>query len=104
QNLYMEFTFIVAPSFAMFIVGFPFIQEKFGDEKLVRRFEAILTTPVSLKMVWMGKMFSILSLSYPVVIFIIFLLLFAWNFLKGLNPISVLSTPVWVMALFIVPL
>lgn len=104
QNLFMEFSFIVIPSFAMLIVGFPFIQEKFGDEKLIRRFEALLTTPISLKTVWTGKMASIFLLSYPVAIFAIVLLLFAWAVVKGMNPIFILSVPVWVMTLFIVPL
>ncbi len=103
QKLFMELSVIIAPSFAMFLVSFPFIQEKFDNEKIIRRFEAILTTPISIKTVWAGKIASIFLLSYPVVIFIITMLILVWNILEGLNPIFILSTPVWVMALIIVP-
>lgn len=103
KKLFMEFTFIVAPPFAMWIVGFPFIREKFGDEKLVRRFEAVLTTPVSLKTVWAGKITSLFLLSYPAGILIVVMFLFTWNCLGGLNPILILSAPVWIMALIITP-
>ncbi|MCE7697318.1 MAG: hypothetical protein K8E24_000045, partial [Methanobacterium paludis] len=104
QKLIMEFSFIIIPSLAMLLVGFPFIREKFSDEKLVRKFEGILTTPVSLKTVWAGKMVSIFLLSYPTVIIVIIMLLIIWNIFGGLNPIYILSTPVWVMALIITPL
>jgi ABC-type Na+ efflux pump permease subunit len=104
RKLFMELSFIMIPPFAMWIVSFPFIQEKFGDEKLIRRFEAILTTPISLKTIWASKMMAIFLLSYPTVIFIVAMFSIIWNFLGGLNPFLVLSTPVWVMALIITPL
>lgn len=103
QKLFMELSIMVVPSFAMFLVGFPFIQEKFDNEKLIRRFEAILTTPISIRTVWFGKIASIFLLSYPVVIFIIILFILIWNILNGLNPVLILSAPVWVMALVIIP-
>lgn len=104
KKLFMELTFIIAPPFAMWIVGFPFIREKFGDEKLMRRFETLLTTPISLKTVWAGKIASIFLLSYPAALIIVVMFSFIWKFLGGLNPLSVLSGPVWVMALVIAPL
>lgn len=104
QKLFMELSVAVVPSFAMFLVSFPFIQEKFDNEKLIRRFEAILTTPISIRTVWAGKMVSIFLLSYPVVIFITILFILVWNILNGSNPVLILSTPVWVMALVIMPL
>lgn len=104
RKLFMELSFIMIPPFAMWIVSFPFIQEKFGDEKLIRRFEALLTTPISLKTIWISKMMAIFLLSYPTVIFIVAMFSIIWNFLGGLNPFLVLSTPVWVMALIITPL
>ena len=104
QKLIMEFSFIGIPSFTMLVVGLPLIQEKFGDEKLLRKFEVILTTPISIKTVWVGKMVSIFLLSYPAVIILIVALLFIWNILTGLNPISILSSPIWIMALVIAPL
>lgn len=104
QNLIMVFSFIAIPSLSMLLVSFPFVREKFGDEKLVRRFESILTAPVSLKTVWAGKMASILILSYPTVIIVIILLIVIWNIFGGLNPIYTLSAPVWIMALIITPL
>lgn len=103
KKLFMEFTFMVAPPFAMWIVGFPFIREKFSDEKLLRRFEALLTTPVSLKTVWAGKLASIFLLTYPTAILIVIIFLFIWYFLGGLNPFLVLSAPVWIMTLIITP-
>jgi hypothetical protein len=104
QKLIMEFSFISLPSFTMLIMGLPLIQEKFGDEKLLRNFEVILTTPISLKTVWAGKMVSIFLLSYPAVIILIFTLFSIWNILTGLNPIFILSSPVWIMTLIITPL
>lgn len=104
KKLFMGFTFIVAPTFAMWIIGFPFIREKFSDEKLIHKFEAILTTPISLKTVWAGKIASIFLLSYPTTVLIIVMFSFIWIFLGGLNPFSVLSVPVWIMALVIAPL
>ncbi len=104
QKLIMELSFILVPSFAMLILGLPFIQEKFDNEKLLRRFESILTTPISLKTVWAGKMTSIFLLSYPGVIIITVILLFLWNILNGTDPISIISAPVWVMTLVIAPL
>lgn len=104
RKLFMELSFIIIPPFAMWIMSFPFIQEKFGDEKLIRRFEALLTAPISLKTVWASKMTSIFILSYPIVILVIILFSLIWNFLGGLNSLYVLSAPVWVMALIIAPL
>ncbi|MBM4240369.1 MAG: hypothetical protein FJ150_01610 [Euryarchaeota archaeon] len=104
RKLFMEMTFIIIPPFAMWVVSFPFIQEKFGDEKLVRRFEALLTTPISLTTLWAGKMGSIFVLSYPIIILVIILFSLIWNFFGGLNPLFVLSAAVWVMALVIAPL
>mgnify|MGYP000966051532 CR=1 FL=1 len=103
QKLIMEFSFIAIPSLAMLLVSFPFIREKFSDEKLVRKFEGILTTPTSLKTVWAGKMVSIFLLSYPSVIIVNIILLVIWN-ISGLNPIYILPLPIWIMALIIAPL
>ncbi|MBI5460158.1 hypothetical protein [Methanobacterium sp.] len=104
KKLFMELTFIIIPPFAMWILSFPFIQEKFGDEKLLRRFESLLTTPISLPKLWSGKILSIFILSYPVIILIVILFSFIWYFLAGLNPIFILSIPVWLMALLISPM
>lgn len=104
EKLFMEITFIIIPPFAMWILSFPFIQEKFGDEKLLRRFESLLTTPISLPKLWAGKIFSIFLLSYPIIILIIILFSLIWYFLTGLNSVLTLSIPVWLMALFISPM
>lgn len=103
QNLWIEMCFIVLPPFAMLLTCLPFVQEKFSNEKLIRNFEALLTTPVSLKTVWAGKIASIFFLSYSIVIIVIVTLLITWSILNGLNPISILSVPVWIVVLFISP-
>lgn len=92
------------PPFAMWILSFPFIQEKFGDEKLLRRFESLLATPISLPNLWAGKIFSIFLLSYPIIILVVILFSLTWYFLTGLNPILILSIPVWLMVLLISPM
>ncbi len=104
QKLLMEFSFMVIPTFAMLLVGLPFIQEKFGNEKLLRKFEAILTTPTSLKTIWTGKMASIFLLSYPAVIIVIVTLLILWQVVTKLNPFSIISAPVWIVTFVIAPL
>lgn len=104
RNLFLEMTFLIMPSFAMYIVSVPFIKEKFGDEKILRRFEALLTVPVSLKTLWVGKMISIFLLSYPVVIAVVLIFSAAWNFLGGLNPFLIMSYAEWVMTILIVPM
>lgn len=103
QKLFMEMSFIVAPTIVMFTVSLPFIQEKFGDEKLLRKFESLITTPIPLKKIWASKIASIFLLSYPSGLIVIIVLLLIWIFLKHLNPLLVMSAPVWIMALFIVP-
>jgi len=104
RKLFMEITFIIIPPFAMWILSFPFIQEKFGDEKLLRRFESLLTTPISLPKLWAGKLFSIFLLSYPIIILVVILFSFTWYFLTGLNSILILSIPAWLMVLLISPM
>ena len=104
QKLLMEFSFMVIPTFAMLLVGLPFIQEKFGNEKLLRKFEAILTTPTSLKTVWAGKMASIFLLSYPAVIIVVVTLLILWQVITRLNPFYIISAPVWAVTFVIAPL
>jgi ABC-type Na+ efflux pump permease subunit len=104
QKLIMEFSFITIPSLGMLLFSLPFIQEKFGDEKLTHKFESILTTPISLRILWTGKMISIFLLSYPMVIIIIVILILIWNILKGLNPLLIISAPAWVIILVIAPL
>ncbi|MCE7698632.1 MAG: hypothetical protein K8E24_007280 [Methanobacterium paludis] len=103
RNLFMELTFIMFPPFAMWIVSFPLIQEKFNDEKIIRKFESLLTAPISLKTVWTSKMAAIFLLSYPIVLIIIMLYLIIWN-LGGLNPLLMMSPSVWIMALIIIPM
>ena len=104
RNLFLEMTFLVMPPFAMYIVSVPFIKEKFSDEKILRRFEALLTVSVSLKTLWASKMISIFLLSYPVVLAVIVIFSAAWGFLGGLNPFLVMSSAGWIMALFIMPM
>lgn len=103
QVLLTELNLIIFPPFVMFLVSFPFIQEKFSDEKLVLRFEALLTTPNSLKTIWVGKMASIILLSYPIVIIAMGVLLVTSNVLTGLNPLSILSMSVWITVIFVGP-
>ncbi|MDO5835051.1 MAG: hypothetical protein Q4P17_00925 [Methanobacterium sp.] len=104
KKLFMELTFVIIPPFAMWILSFPFIQEKFGDEKLLRRFESLLTTPISLPKLWGGKIISVFFLSYPIIILVVMVFSFIWYFLAGLNPLVILSIPVWIMALIITPM
>lgn len=104
QNLFIEAIFIMIPPFAMWIMSFPYIQEKFNDQKLLKEFDSLLTTPVSIKSIWAGKMMAIFSLSYPIVIIVILMYLILWNFFVGINPLMIMSPAVWLMILIIAPL
>lgn len=104
QNLFIQATFIMIPPFAMWIMSFPYIQEKFNDQKILKEFDSLLTTPISIKSIWAGKMTTIFSLSYPIAIIVILMYLTLWNFFGGINPLSIMSTPVWLMILVIAPL
>ncbi len=103
QNLMIQFTFIILPTFSMWVLTMPMLQEKFSNEKLTRIFEAMLTTPLSLTRIWLGKLISMLFLSYISLICTIIVLYTIWN-MMGLNLFSVLTYKVWFMAILIVPM
>ena len=56
---------ILYPSFSMWILSFPFIQEKFWNVKLINGFQSLLTLPITLQDIWFGKIAAIFVLSYP---------------------------------------
>ncbi len=104
QNLFIEAIFIMIPPFAMWIMSFPYIQEKFNDQKILKEFDSLLTTPISIKSIWASKMITIFLLSYPIAIIVILMYLILWNFFGGINPLSIISPPVWLTILVIAPL
>lgn len=93
QNLFIEATFIMIPPFAMWIMSFPYIQEKFNDQKILKEFDSLLTTPISIKSIWAGKMATIFLLSYPIAIIVILMYLTLWNYFGGINPLAIISPP-----------
>ncbi|GAA5819878.1 MAG: conserved hypothetical protein [Methanobrevibacter sp. CfCl-M3] len=65
---------IVLPSFAMVIISLTIIQEKFWNDKISFKLENMLTLPISIKEIWLGKILSIIGLSYPYSVFLSMLL------------------------------
>ena len=95
---------ISIPTFAMWLFVEQFIREKFADEKLLKRFEALLTNPISLKQVWEGKLLSIFLLSYPMVIINIIIFFGAKTIFETVNSFTMPSIVTWILIIFITPM
>lgn len=104
KNFGLEIFLIILPAFAMWLFNEQFVKEKFADEKLFRKFETILTTPVKLTTVWAGKIVAIFLLSYPLAILTILTFSLIWMILGDSSSILIPSTASWVMIIFVAPI
>ena len=95
---------ILYPSFSMWILSFPFIQEKFWNVKLVNGFQSLLTLPITLQDIWFGKIAAIFVLSYPSTALIAIILAVAYYLTVGLNPFLTIPLTIWILILIIGPL
>lgn len=98
------FTLILYPPLSMWILSFPFIQEKFWNEKLIHGFQPLLTLPITLKIIWVGKLAAIFILTYPSTALIIILLSTAYYLCLGVNPFLSLPLIFWVSVFILIPL
>lgn len=104
KNFGLEIFLIILPAFAMWLFNEQFVKEKFADEKLFRKFETILTTPVKLTTVWAGKIIAIFLLSYPLAILTILTFSLIWMILGSSSSILIPSTASWIMIIFVAPI
>ena len=95
---------ILYPSFSMWILSFPLIQEKFWNVKLVNGFQSLLTLPITLQDIWFGKIAAIFVLSYPSTALIAIILAAAYYLTVGLNPFLTIPLTIWIFILIIGPL
>lgn len=102
--LFIEMSLLIIPTFFMWTISLPFIQSKFGDEKITHKIEAISATPIPIKSVWVGKMISIFILTYPMVLIISLIISIFWIFAIGLNYFNILPVSVWLVTLIINPM
>jgi hypothetical protein len=79
---------IMTPSFYMFLLSFPFIQKRFFYVKIRNGFQSLLTLPITLKEILVGKIVAIMVVSYPPTI-LMFIILSTIYFTKtGINLIA----------------
>ena len=98
-----KFMFSLLPSFGMWVLMMPMIVEKFNNEKLTKLFEVILTAPVSLYTLWLGKLISLFLLNYIAAILITLIAIFMW-IRAGINPLQFLPYTIWIVGLIIMPM
>lgn len=95
---------ILYPSFSMWILSFPFIQEKFWNVKRVNGFQSLLTLPITLQDIWVGKIGAIFLLSYPSTALIAIILSIAYFLTVGLNPLISVPLTLWIFIFIFGPL
>jgi|GEM_PF-3578558 len=95
---------ILYPIFSMWILSFPFIQEKFWNVKLVNGFQPLLTLPITLKEIWLGKISAIFFLSYPSTMVVSIVLSLAYYLSLGINPIVTIPFTTWIWIFLLGPL
>ena len=95
---------ILYPVFSMWILSFPFIQEKFWNVKLVNGFQPLLTLPVTLKEIWLGKISAIFVLSYPSTVIVIIILSLAYYLTLDINPLITIPFTMWIWIFVLGPL
>jgi hypothetical protein len=96
-------TLILYPPLSMWILSFPFIQEKFWNEKLLHGFQPLLTLPINLKTIWVGKLAAIFVLTYPSTAIIITSLSIAYYLCLGINPFLTLPLILWISVFILIP-
>ncbi|MGB7969237.1 MAG: hypothetical protein WCF28_06645, partial [Methanobacterium sp.] len=99
-----EIILIMYPLLSMWILSFPFIQEKFWNVKLVNGFQPLLTLPITIKEIWTGKIASIFVLSYPSTALIAIILAMAYYLSMGINPLISIPLTLWIFIFILGPL
>ena len=95
---------VILPSFSMWILSVPFIQEKFWNVKIVNGFQPLLTLPIKLIDIWVGKIGAIFVLTYPSTFLITIILALIYFTLTGINPLISLPLSLWIVILILGPL
>lgn len=95
---------ILYPIFSMWILSFPFIQEKFWNVKLINGFQSLLTLPITLKEIWLGKVSAIFVLSYPSTAAVATILSLAYYLTLGINPLTTLPLTIWFWIFILMPM
>lgn len=94
---------ILYPLLSMWILSFPFIQEKFWNVKIVNGFQSLLTLPITIREIWTGKIASIFILSYPSTALIAIILTIAYNLSMGENPLISIPLTIWIFIFILGP-
>ncbi len=92
------------PILSMWILSFPFIQEKFWNVKIINGFQPLLTLPITIKEIWTGKIAAIFVLSYPSTASITIFLIIAYYLTMGVNPLFSLPLTIWIFIFILGPL
>ena len=95
---------IMYPPLSMWILSFPFIQEKFWNEKLLHGFQPLLTLPITLKTIWLGKLIAIFLITYPSTALIAIILSIIYYLCIGINPFFTLPLTMWILVFILIPL
>lgn len=102
NNYFFQFVCMFLSIFIIFFTGTLVLQE-FTKERLNRLFEVILTSPISLLKLYWAKLISLFILMYSTFIIGIVIFIVLSNY-SMLEPLSHISTEVWVMSLLVIPL
>lgn len=95
---------ILYPLISMLILSFLLIHQKFWNIKLVNGFQSLLTLPITLREIWIGKITAILVLSYPSTALIAIILSIAYFLSLRINPFIAIPLTLWIFVFIIGPL
>ncbi|MDR2623939.1 MAG: hypothetical protein LBC39_05155 [Methanobrevibacter sp.] len=98
----LEVLFMGLPLFNILMLNMSLLNEIFVNEKLVKTFEAILTTPLSLFEIVISKLISVAILNYVAVATSVISLYLIWGL--RLNSFIPFPTEIWIMIFIVVPL
>jgi hypothetical protein len=90
--------------FIMLIFSFLFIKEKFWNVKEVNGFQSLITLPLTLRDIWLGKIAAILVLSYYSTVLITIILISAYFLTLGQNLFIIINSSVWIFFFIVGPL
>ena len=99
-----EIVIILTPIFSMWMLSFSLIQEKFWNIKINNGFGRLLTLPVTIQDIWVGKIASIFVLCYPSCVLIVLILAAAYYLTLGSNPSTTIPVTTWIFIFIIGPL
>lgn len=100
---HISYLIIILSPLSMWILSFPLIKEKFINIKDSKGFHSLLSLPLSLQKIWIGKITAIFILSYPSTA-LITVILTKECFLIGQNPFNTIPQTVWLLIFIIGPI